>query len=295
MKKSIRFVGTHIGAWSEGGVSELVNRSRMCEVLEELEYRGWKVGPDEEVLRRYPSISKNHMAGSKGDLSFVSEAHPAVFSLTVFQTTDIGDNPYGPRHDIYKFQRMTPVQKRKCAVDMTHVLRALVKMGYRLDDQSKVDPLTPLNVLRRAEGCLNDGDPLAKFNETWTSTRFDRDESGWPTAEEMYADRRRDRDGLPIEVGSVMYARDRGGRLFRGIARPLPNEQWALLSNGRKCDGYITARDLFRSPDGEPRRFIPGQSDRVMRELEGALKSKKLRRVEVLARTARLLSERSAA
>lgn len=127
------------------------------------------------------------------------------------------------------------------------------------------------------------------FVEGVRGGRFERDESGWPTLAAVSSGwPAKDRDGLPLVSGETMYCRRRG-RLFRGTARPGPNDNWSLISHGRAI--HVQARDLFRCVDAsvEPRRLVPGQLGRVRVELEKALKANKYGRVETLARVSRMI------
>ncbi len=291
---TINFFETHIGAWEET-VDEPAIRGRLKSTLARLrEHRGFRIGQDETV----PKIIRQHYyVGRKGDLEFKANLSGRRFSIEFFQNVNI-ENPNGGQYDFRKFDRMPRTMQLACAVEMSHVLRKLLELGYVLQGrkQGRKQGITSaglLPVLRHAQGRTDEGDLLAAFNRSWNfdgdwarGGRFDRDESGWPTLESVGSCYPAvDRDGEAIASGDVLFCRHHG-RLFRGVVRPAPNDQWAVISNG--CSIHVTGRELFRceNPSGELRRVVPRQKERVRAELEKALKANAYKRVEALARVA---------
>lgn len=289
---TINFFDTHIGAWEEppGPVRELALPAlyeRFRSVLARLrDHRGFRVHQDTTA---HPRIRRCYYVGRKGDLEFCAEAHGRTFKIEFFQNVNV-ENPNGGRYDYGKFARMPRTMQLACAVEMSHVLRKLNELGYVLEGTRQgITSADLLAVLRHAQGRTDEGDPLANFNRGWSSHRFERDASGWPTVAAVSSGWPKDRDGRPLVSGETMYCRQRG-RLFRGIARPGPNGQWHLISNG--SDACVQPRDLFRceDPSAEPRRLVPGQLRRVRAELERALRANAYQRVETLSRVARALT-----
>ncbi len=294
---TINFFETHIGAWEEpsGPVRELVLPGlyeRFRSVLARLRYqRGFRVHQDATVD---PQIRRGYYVGRKGDLEFHAEACGRTFKIEFFQNVNV-ENRNGGRYDFRKFERMPRTMQLACAVEMSHVLRKLLELGYVLKGTRQgITSAELLPVLRHAQGRTDEGDPLASFNRGWSNHRFERDASGWPTVASVSCGwwSSKDRDGRPLVSGETLYCR-RNGRLFRGVARPAPNDQWLLISHGRAV--HVHARELFRceDPSAEPRRLVPGQPKRVRAELEKALEANAYRRVEALARVARTLEAAS--
>lgn len=292
--RTIILFDTYIGAWEDiqpRAFIDPVVEERFRSVLARLsDHRGFRFRQDESVFR---TIRRGYYKGRKGDLEFYAQAGGRMFSIEFFQNVANVENRNGGRYDFGKFARMPRTMQLACAVEMTHVLRKLLELGYSLDgNRLGIASADTLAVLRHAQGRTDEGDPLAKFDRSWSSHRFERDESGWPTLASVGGGRSRtDRDGRPIFSGETMCCR-RGGRLFRGVVRPGPNDGWHVLSNG--SDVHVTSRELFRcdDPSAEPRRFVPGQLKRVRAELEKALKANAYKRVEVLARVASRLRGR---
>lgn len=284
---TINFFATHIGAWEESHDFDAVAERFRSLIARLRDHRGFRVRQDDGVAKR---IRSNHYVGRKGDLEFHAETSGRMFQVEFFQNINTA-NRYGGRYDFAKFDRMPRTMQLACAVEMSHVLRKLIELGYVLKGTRQgITSADTLSVLRHARGRTDEGDPLATFNRQWNfesdwarGGRFERDASGWPTASSVGAALDKDRDGVPLVSGETMYCRH-NGRLFRGIARPAPNGQWILLSHGRAK--YAHASYLFRcaDPSAEPRRVVPKQSARVREELEMALKANEYRRVEALAR-----------
>jgi hypothetical protein len=286
---TINFFETHIGAWEED-VSDGV-QERFRSLMDRLRYqRGFRVHQDTGVAK---SIRPSYTVGRKGDLEFHAHACGRTFQIEFFQNVVNVDNRNGGRYCFRKFERMPRTMQLACAVEMSHVLRKLVELGYVLEGTRQgITSTDLLPVLRHAQGRTDDGHPLMQFNRGWNfesdwkrGGRFERDESGWPTVKAVCCGIPRDRDGRLLMSGETMFCR-RKGRLFRGVARPAPNGQWVLLSHGHMV--HVGERELFRcdDPAAEPRRLVPGQHERIRAELAKALEAKAYRRVEALARVA---------
>lgn len=286
---TINFFETHVSAWEEHVTEAVLDRFRS--VLARLrDQRGFRIGQDQSV---HKLIRKGYYFGRKGDLEFHAECSGRMISIEFFQNLNV-ENPNGGRYDFRKFTRMPRTMQLACVVEMSHVLRKLLELGYVFEGTRQgITSAELLPVLRHAQGRTDEGDSLARFNRAWTNHRYERDESGWPSAREVRYWPGKDRDGRPIVSGETMYCRHKG-RLYRGVARPNMNDMWILISHGR--DIHVHATALFRcdDPAAEPRRLVPKQAERVRAELEKALKANAYDRVETLARVARALEASSA-
>lgn len=288
---TINFFETHIGAWEESRDFDAVHQRFKSTLARLRDQRGFR-------LRQDASVGKAIYFGRKGDLEFYARCCGRTFSIEFFQNINV-ENRNGGQYDFRKFDRMPKTMQLACAVEMSHVLRKLLELGYVLEGTRQgITSAALLPVLRHAQGRTDEDDPLTRFNRSWNSEwdwkqggRFERDASGWPTIKAVCCGSTTDRDGRPIVSGETMYCRLRDGRLFRGVARPAPNGQWVLLSHGRS--EHVYHRELFRcdDPSAEPRRLVPKQNERVRTELEKALKANNYPRVETLARVAKRLSE----
>jgi hypothetical protein len=287
---TINFFDTHIGAWEEN-VDELAIRQRFRSVIARLrDHRGFRFSQDQSVPKL---IRSRYYLGRKGDLELHAECVGRTFKIEFFQNLNV-ENRNGGRYDYGKFQRMPRTMQLACVVEMSHVLRKLIELGYVLEGRRQgITSAALLPVLRHAQGRTDEGDPLAEFNRGWNfesdwdrGGRFERDASGWPTLASVSCGLPAvDRDGKQIASGETRYCRQRG-RMFRGVVRPAPNGQWLVLSHGRSA--HVYSKELFwcDNPASERRRVVPGQLERVRAELEKALKVSAYRRVEALARVA---------
>jgi hypothetical protein len=300
---TINFFESHIGLWEET-VDEPAMRRVLRSILARLtDHRGWKFVVDPEVAAKYPRLARTHFYGRKGDLECNAETVGRTIRIEFFQNVANVDNPHGGRYCSQKFQRMPRPMQLACAIEMAHVLRKAVELGYVLEGRRHgITSTDLLAVLRHAEGRTDENNPLAKFNRGWNfdsdwerGGRFERDADGWPSAKEYAHWPARDRDGVRIRSGDVVYVRHEG-RLFRGIARPNMNDMWIVISPATASAPatlvYETARRLFRCehPDQEPRRLIPNQAGRLTAELDAAVKAKRYPRVVALARTLEALA-----
>lgn len=283
---TINFFETHIGAWEETRDFAPVTR-RFRAVLGRLTRRGFRIEQD-------PNYGRAWYVGRKGDLELAAHAYGRTFQIEFFQSLNV-EHLHGGRYDFRKFQRMPRAMQLQCAVEISHVLRKLLSMGYVLEGtRHGITSADLLSVLRHAQGRTDEGDPLMTFNRSWNfegdwkrGGRFERDASGWPTVAAVSSGwAGKDRDGLPLVSGETMYCRQRG-RLFRGVVRPAPNGNWAVISHGHAV--YVQAGELFRcdDPSAAPRRLVPKQRERVRVELDKALKENAYHRVEALARVLR--------
>jgi hypothetical protein len=277
---TINFFGSHIGAW-EADVTDGVYERFRSTLARLVDHRGFRATQDPSA---HKLLRSGRYDGRKGDLFFRAECTGRTFSFEFF-----GE---GGRYQYDRFVRMPKPLQYAGAVEMSHLLRKLGELGYAgFDRRHEPAGIDPLSVLHHARG-EDRGTPLERFNRLWNfgsdwarGGRFERDESGWPSARSMLEGRREvDADGLPVEVGSLMYCRDDRGRLFRGVARPCPNGQWILLGPSETTARAWAAKDLFRDIDGAPRRFVRGQKERLRKEIDEALKAENYGRVAVLAR-----------
>ena len=185
---TINFFETHIGAWDKDVDTAAMTR-RLRAVLGHLARRGFRVEHDPDVKS---CIAPSYYVGHKGALEFAAHASGRMFQIEFFQNVANVDNRNGGRYCFRKFERMPRSMQLGCAVEMSHVLRKLLSLGYVLEGQRQgITSTDLLSVLRHAQGRTDEGDPLAAFDRRWNfesdwqrGGRFERDASGWPAAKE---------------------------------------------------------------------------------------------------------------
>jgi hypothetical protein len=283
----IHLYDTGVHVWEEH-VDERAMQTVFFSVLSTLRSRGFMIERDRHTLKNYTSIADSYWYGRKGDLEFNTNTAGRTIEVEFYQNVlkDKDSNPNGGRYDFDKFKRMPRILRTMVIVEMTNVIRRLLDYGYTLrkdDFPAGRDRTLLRSVLRAVEHDFDEGNPLAEFNRHWGKDRFNRDEAGWPTLKEytsgMYTV---DRDKQPILNGDTLYFRDHG-RLMVGKVYPSMGNQWQVRTAG--TFRYMSGHELFRclDPSKEPRRFVPGQTDRMKRELAKLVKNDEFKRAAALA------------
>jgi hypothetical protein len=285
---------TRVSVWEErhnGVLDERGIQWVMASILKGLVARGWHVMRDPRTSQQYPILSDYHWVANKGDLHAVIDTGGRRASVefhgegSTAVINGLGPNAYGGRYGFDKFKRMSAFVQRQCVVEMGAIVKSTLALGYMPKEDSQLD-LAQLNlsILRICEAKRDGNDPLASFNRGWTASRFNRDATGWPVVSEYdNGGYNRDRDKVPLRNGDVKYFR-RNGRLMRATVFTNMNSMWLAFYSGEEW--YLSGSDLFTCDDPtlEKRRDVPGQAQRVMLELEKALKRSDYKRVGVLAK-----------
>ena len=254
-------------------------------MLARLRSRGHVMQRCPQTAKNHPSLAPDTWVGRLGDLECLVEVRGRLLEAAFFQNVANVTNQYGGRYDLGKYRRMPRTIRLQCVVEMTAVLNKLRELGYAFESPSFAEPMSMLAVRDAAEPPKRWG-TLDDFNSHWDSEwdrkrgthRFERDETGWPTAKEI--GHHLDRDRVPVRNGELRYFRDRG-RLVRGIVRTNMNGMWYV--GDFAC---ASSHELFlcEDPAAEPRRLVPKQLERLRGEIDKALKVNDYRRVETLAR-----------
>jgi hypothetical protein len=287
----IRVHDTTVSVWEEH-VDEKAMIQIFQSVKSHMRARGWRVTRDPRIERHYKSLGPCRAVGARGDLRFSAGTSGRTLEVTFFQEL-VFENPNGAVYDHQKLSKMTQARRslRLFGIaEMTALVRKLSGFGYRLE-RDVVAARLPLEILRLAEGRPHTDDPLERFNDGWNGEwekkrgtyRFKRGEDGWPTKAELGYGWGPDRDGAELSAGQTRYAYIRG-RLHRGLVYPAMNANVTFVAGG--IFFLVSTHDLFscREPDLLERRFVPGQNERLEKELAREMKAKNFGRVETLAR-----------
>ncbi len=283
---------TRVAVWEEGSHGKIDEHGMQWVfgmIIKGLAARGWEVERDARTATNYPTLSNYHWVARKGDLCAVMDTGGRTASVEFHHegstsvVNGLSHNTNGGRYNFDKFQRMSTYLQRQCVVEMGYVVKGLLALGYLPQPESKlrIDALN-MSILRICQDRRDASDPLAYFNNSWTRSRFKRDEAGWPVFAE-YGSYNKDRDGQQLLNGQVKHFRYRG-RLMRATVYTNLNSMWLAFYGGTvwSCSGH----ELFtcNDPTLEPRRLVPGQANRIKVELEKALKTSNYKRVSVLAK-----------
>lgn len=262
-----------------------------ADLLRVLKGLGFSIEDDARINQHYPSLRATHREGRRGDLRWFGETYPAGCEVKFYQEL-VTENPNGGRYDFDRLAKMPyPVR-----LGFERARRALTArlLDLGLVETSKVESPNP--------------DPLAYFNDGWDSEhekrrgthRFERDETGWPSARELRCWNQADRDGVPLTHGAVRYARDLKGYLRRGRVYGGINGMWMFVYGpGRRDYTHAHATEFFAWKPGLPRKVYPRAGNRLERLLGQAVKAQDfehaIRLRDALRRLTTTTEERNAA
>lgn len=265
--------------------------SLWADLLRVLKGLGFSIEDDHRIAARYPSLRATHREGRRHHLQWVGETYPTGCKIEFFQEL-VTVNPHGGRHDYDRLAKMPyPVRK-----GFERARRALTErlLGLGFVETTKISSASP--------------DPLAYFNDRWDSEhekrrgthRFERDETGWPSAKELRCWDQRDGDGVPLTHGAIRYGRDPKGYLRRGRVYGGINGMWMFVYGPGRADcGHNNARAFFAWKPGLPRKVHPAPAARLKRLLDQAVKATDFERAiplrDALRRATAGTQERNAA
>ncbi len=275
---------TSVSVWEEHVREDMF--AAFSKACTHLHARGFTVRACEETRKHYRCLSRTTRVGQKGALEFNLRLSGRHLQVEFFQNVHF-DNPNGGRYDSNRFGKMPRRMQLAFLVEARLLVEMFLGLGYCLGRKAFHEPALPLalalrNICERREP----EDPLERFNLSWTSHRFKRDETGWPAFEEYgksYGNV--DRDKKTIRNGETKYYRSHNGYLYRATVYTNLNSMWRCHSGVEFWT--VSAQELFdcERPDLEKRRFKKGHVDRlVKKELAEALAKESWKRVATLAR-----------
>lgn len=218
-----------------------------CRLMKVLERAGFTVGPDPTI--RYTSIAGDYRYGWKstpqGKLEFAAQVYNTGCEVEFFQSV-VTVNRHGGRHDFDRESKMPYLVRKLYEGSRAKLIAHLESRGFANDGYDLRRP--PISSLGRrlaaTEGAAAHVTPaeisaaaLHVFNCSWDGEyekkrgihRFERDETGWPSARELRFWSNRDKDGQEIAHGDVRYFRDRKGYLQRGVVFGGINGMWNVI------------------------------------------------------------------
>lgn len=213
---------------------------------------GYSVEKDQEVLKKFKSISYCHWYGRKGDLEFIGEFYPAGFRIEFFQNVNF-ENKNGGRYDFDKYEKMPYYIRMKMINTMRHIREFFG--GFQIKDVSDpvFDDAESQVKLRFVQCC----------HHPQESMDFDLHDLDGTKGCVYGDDNNRDRDGKEILNGQIKYTRDYLGYLVRGRVYYDLNMNWCVIINKyewfvRSCwelfdlnDSDIRGRDKKKKPPKE--------------------------------------------
>lgn len=241
-----------------------------AEILRCLKGLGFSVEDDRGIAARYPSLRATHREGRRHDLRWHGETYPTGCKIVFYQEL-VTENPSGGRYDFQHLDKM-PYPVRLGFIRASRALNArLVELG--LTETTRITSPNP--------------DPLAYFNDRWDCDhdirrgvhRFERDETGWPSARELRCWNHHDADGVPLTQGAIRYDRDAKGYLRRGRTYGGINGMWTFVYGPGPHDFSSShASAYFSWKPGLARKIHPNPASVLKRRLEAAVRSQDFER-----------------
>jgi hypothetical protein len=249
--------GTGLGIWEEGVNEKEFMTAVQGPLIRYFCGRGFNIHRDPDTKKHFRSISDRHHRGKKGDLELLIKVGGRHIELNFFQNVVV-ENQNGGQYDFKKFQKMPYLIQKQWLKEASAVIGYLVGThGYTYG--KGLTGHLPADLLISLAGIHPTKDPLKRFNEMWTPTRFKRGEDGWPIQSELSSYYNVDREGVPLSTGMFRWWRDRKGYLKRGIIYTNMNSMWQLVYGpGREDTTWMSAHDLFTLQPEDPRgRYFP--------------------------------------
>jgi len=283
---------TALGVWDE--VVDDGMEGVLRHALAILHVHRFEVMRDPECEEQYPTLADHHWRARRGELRLRVRLSGRHVEIMGYQELNVSHQS-GGEYDSGKYAKMPRAMQLGLTALFTTLIRALRSHGYGFGDER--DRGRPLGLVvrdamlgyRRAER----RSPFEAFNDQWRLDRFERDKTGFMAVKE-YAlacwGSGKDGDGSFLCTGDTRYFYHYSShRLMRGTFYPAPNGQCMVAAGGEYL--WMQMSKLFDcDPTKTRRRYVPGQRERLHREIEKALKAQSYARVAtlgaVLARTA---------
>lgn len=228
-----------------------------------LRRRGWTVVRDPRG-QHYKCIAKWMWLGNHGDLQVKLQLGGRHIEIAFFQNV-VHENPNGGQYDYDRLDKMPYLVRLRFLAEMKALIEYLqTKHGYAGPQLAGREewPLA-LRIARTARYGKNirpTEDPLGSFNDGWDSEwekrrgthRFERDETGWPTAKEL-----RSWDYHGITPGCERCWIHYSGHIFRGRAYPDMNGMCVFVYGKNPRDyTQVGSWELFTPKPGQSLRKV---------------------------------------
>jgi len=232
--------------------------------VRQLRARGFHVQPDRETRERYPALKKHHHEGWKGHLQFKLRLAGRSLELTFFQDL-VHTNPNGGQYDFGKRGKMPYLMGKLYELERHKLVELMAAHGYTFIPDIR---------RRGIDFVEHERAELADFQGQHFYTRK------WERYNITSA------AGRELTDGDVVYFRDYGGRMLRGIAyRNINNMWWVLLPCGsvhnRAAFELWHREDITRDLRG---RQIPVKhaEETLRRRLADAVKAEEFERAALI-------------
>lgn len=228
-EKSFRIWDTHVGVRIDAEISHPL----LLKIFDNMRLRGFTIGSDPRIDKDFPILSKEHFAGSKGNLLFTADKFPAGFSIEFYQEIN-KINKNGGKYDFNKFEMMPYLIKKQFLLEARYIKETFIQEGY-------IDHSEPIlkTSQEKVDGHLNSPD------RHWNSDNL-------PDYNALDKDKKR------LANGEVKYFRDRKGVLMRGTVHHNINNMWWVILNKDNYTNLASFElfDLDSKPDNRSRKLV---------------------------------------
>lgn len=254
-----------IGIWQDDARDPTFRVDVFGPLIRTLRDRGWKIGVDPHIKRRYRRLSSTHRLAARGTLRASIEVSGRVVKIEWWATTWPIDNRNGRRHDFNKLDRMTYLDRLRLTLERRRIVDWL-------------RTIAPVTVKERNPPNLSPVERIARdYAESWHSDKtLGRPVCACPSNAKAL-------DGQ-IEHGATVWFIDRKGRIGRGTAYYNINNMWWVVA-GSELRNLHGGEIFIRCPDDlRTKRNERNRRARLEADLAAATRRMDFSRAELLRR-----------
>lgn len=183
-------------------------------LLNTLKEHGFNTGLDQDVLKNYKSIAKDHFEGVRNKLAFKSHRYPTGFEIKFFYDTERG------QYDFDTLEKMPYITKLEFLKYIKILKNKLIELGF--EDKTKIEN-------KSAEEKIKEDYVNCCHHENIKDMNFKLSDLDGKT--DKYSYNHTDRDKKVIHNGETKYFRSRRGYLQRGKVYHNINNMWWVILN----------------------------------------------------------------
>lgn len=188
-------------------------------VLKFMKSIGYKVGKDRRIETKYPSLSKDHWQGVKGQLEFKAERYPRGFRIEFYQNVNF-KNRNGGEYDFDKFEKAPYLMRLQWIVDTKKIGEFIESIVPGVICDTKIEYKNSEDKIKQHY--------LDSWHKEQEDMNYQLSDLDGKTSDEYNS---KDKDGKIIYNGEIKYFRDYKGRLSRGKVYHNINNMWWVILN----------------------------------------------------------------